>query len=387
MTHQALRIAQFADSFPPVINGVSAFVAEHHAELLAQGHDAHVFTFGYQWHKRQDEPRNVHRTFGLPIGTSPFRANIGIDARSRAIAKMLDVFHIHEPFGIGWMCGRPLAQRWRKPFVLTIHTRHDIYLKNWRPRWVQPALQWQARRTIADLIRQSATTTAPSEDTAQWLRRLAPDSAQKIRVIRNGIRLDHFDQLDGRAMRAKFDIADDATVFAYVGRITPEKNLFALADAIQTAIKAGANLHWFVIGDGECLDELKARVEPIQTRAHFVGAVPREVVPRYLAVTDVLTMPSLSEVNPVSVIEALAAGKPFVGMQAAWWREFDGERAGVLANDEGEFAQAIITMCECKPKRDEMSLAAKRLSRRFDIRDVTAQWLNVYRDVIIEGRK
>lgn len=65
-----MRIGQFSDSFPPIINGVSAFVAEHHSQLQTQGHEAHVFTFGYT--RYQDTLKGVWRTPGLPILDSGF---------------------------------------------------------------------------------------------------------------------------------------------------------------------------------------------------------------------------------------------------------------------------------------------------------------------------
>lgn len=375
-----MRIGQFTDSFPPIINGVSAFVAEHHGELLSQGQHAHVFTFGYT--RVRDPYPNVWRTAGAPIPTSPFRFNVALNAAARRAAEQLDVYHAHEAFGIGRIALR-MARRRGRPLVFTNHTRHDLYILNY-PRPVQPFMRWYAFREIARFMRASAISTAPSDDSAQLLRRLAPDVADRVRVVRNGIRLDQFDRPTNGVSRGELGIAHDATVFAYIGRLTPEKNLPAFASALVRAVNAGADAHWVVIGDGVCRDTLGELVRPIDERVHFLGPVPRERVPDYLAMADVFATPSLSEVNPVSVIEALACGKPYVGVKAAWWNEFQPDppnglpSAGLLAEDADHLAQLIEDLCRNPAKRAGMSAAAKRLSRRFDIRDITAQWIEIY---------
>jgi glycosyltransferase involved in cell wall biosynthesis len=108
---------------------------------------------------------------------------------------------------------------------------------------------------------------------------------------------------------------------------------------------------------------------------------------------DVFATPSLSEVNPVSVIEALASGKPYIGLTSDWWNEFSVEPLnelpppGMLADDEHQLSQVIRRLSADKAERAGMSAQAKKLSRRFDIRDITAQWIEIYRAAIINGKE
>ena len=380
-----MRIGQFSDSLPPIINGVSAFVAEHHSQLLAQGHDAHAFTFGYT--RTKDTQPNIWRTPGLPIFASGFRMGLGLNTRSHRAANQIEVYHAHEPFFAGLQALR-YAKWHRRPLVFTNHTRHDIYLRNY-PRVTLPLSQHYIFGFIITAIKNSLITTAPSEETAQWLRALAPDSAHKVRVVRNGIRLDQFEDASDCEARDGLGINCDSTVFMYVGRLTPEKNLSAFADALTRAVHSGADAHWVIIGDGPCRDDLVERLASVPDRAHFLGAVPRERVSRLLAMADVFATPSLSEVNPVSVIEALASSKPYLGMQAAWWDEFSVAShngtppPGWLARDDADLTQAVIDMSGNVPKRRAMAVEARKLSHRFDIRHITAQWIEIYREAII----
>jgi glycosyltransferase involved in cell wall biosynthesis len=381
-----MRVGQFTDSYPPIVNGVSAFVGEHHLELLMQGHDAHVFTFGYT-----DELRtgaNVHRTRGVPLFNSHFRANVRFDGAIERIAQSLQVFHTHEAtMAAGW-AALDLARRYRKPLIFTNHTRHDLYVNTY-PRIMQPFLHTYVQRIIAHAIRNSDLVTAPSQDTAHWLRSLAPDSSTHIDVVRNGIRLDEA-EVDDVAHRPKIrqqlGIPSEATVFIYIGRLSHEKNLAAFAEAFANIIQQKSqDAHWLVVGDGVCRPDLEARTACIRQRVHFVGKVPHLCVRQYLAAADVFATTSLSEVNPVSVIEALACAKPYLGLRAAWWDEFAGPTAGVLCDDVAQLSRAIVRLSDDDngaALRREMSQHALHLSRNFDIRNVTAQWQDVYARVL-----
>ncbi len=381
-----MQVGQFTDSFPPVVNGVSAFVSEHHRELLAQGHAAHIFTFG----TATKSDGSVHRTRGVPFFNSPFRANLRVDGVAEQVAQSLQVFHMHEAtMAAGW-AALNLAWRYRKPLIFTNHTRHDLYINNF-PRILQPFLRTYVQRVIAYAIRNSDLVTAPSHDTAKWLRMLAPECCEHIQVVRNGIRLDETctggiaeREAVRYAVRYALGISPAATVFLYMGRLSPEKNLITFAEAFKSAIQQNTDIeaHWLVVGDGVCRADLEARTVAICQRVHFVGQVPRQRVRQYLVAADVFVTPSLSEVNPVSVIEALACAKPYVGLQAAWWDEFAGERAGVLCKDVTGLCDAILGLSRNRDLQRELGQGALRLSQQFDIRAITACWAELYGRVL-----
>ena len=373
-----IRIGQFTDSFPPIINGVSAFISEHHKQLLEQGCKAYIFTFGYAKYRGT----GVVRSPGVPYGRSEFRTNLFLNPRATKLANSLDVYHIHEPFGIGGVALRIAKQR-KRPIVFTNHTQHDVYIENY-PRIFQPTLQLHVSKTMATFLRASSISTTPSEYSARWLRSLAPDVADRVQVVHNGIDLSVFDHADQRASREELGIPADSTIFIYVGRLTPEKNLPAFANAFREAVMSGANAHWVVIGEGRIRTALEDQLISVCDRVHFLGTLPREKIPAYLSMADVFATTSLSEVNPLSVIEAMAAGKPFLGLEAGWWEEFsDRHTAGVLTDHHRpSLVAAIKRLCDDRNGRLQMGLQARRISRAFDIRTVTSKWLDIYHSVV-----
>ncbi len=348
------------------------------------GHPAHVFTFG---HHREQQP-NVLRTSGVRLGKSPFFANVRLNAASARIAASMDLLHIHEPFGIGWVAGRAIARAHGKPYIFTVHTRHDLYIQNW-PRAMQRWMQWQARRTVAGFIRASVLTSAPSEDAAQWLRGIAPQCADKIVVRHNGINLAPYAAaIPDADLRRALAIPADHCVFAYVGRLSREKNLRVLLEAFAGALRDGAPAVLLFVGDGPQRQALAQAAAALSLTRHvrFLGDVARQRIPSILMLADVFVTASLSEVNPVTVIEALAAGRPYLGLNAPWWCEFAHmPAAGWLADSTAQLSAMMRDIAAQPEARRVASRAAQLLSRRFDIRDTSAAWAQAYQDVIIRN--
>ncbi len=374
---QRLKIGLFTDSFPPIINGVSVTLSNLHAELLAQGQDAHVFTFGNQ---ETDQP-NVWVTRGVPLGNSPFQGALMLDRPSTLIAEKLSVFHVNDPFNIAYIALR-MAQRANRPLVFTNHTRHDIYLEEKWSSVLRPMLRLYVEAQMTYVMRMSDVITAPAYSSLRWMQQLAPDVADRMRVVHNGVQLQPYERIPENAVRRdQFGIGSQATIFGYVGRVAPEKNLEVFAHAFLVAVGQGADAHWVVIGDGSSRVDLEAITAPVRERVHFLGKLPNQEMPRYLPMFDVFATPSVSEVNPISVIEAIACSKPFLGVRADWWDEYPNhQQAGILAeNNPADLAAAISWFCQQEGARRAMGVHAHQISCHFDVRQVAAQWIEIYR--------
>jgi glycosyltransferase involved in cell wall biosynthesis len=100
--------------------------------------------------------------------------------------------------------------------------------------------------------------------------------------------------------------------FIFVGRLIDYKNLFHLLEAFDLAQKK-SNLNWgfIILGDGELKTDLQKYVSEnnIQNTS-FLSGVSWKQVPEYLALSDVLVLPSYSEPWGLVVNEAMACGLP-----------------------------------------------------------------------------
>ncbi len=137
--------------------------------------------------------------------------------------------------------------------------------------------------------------------------------AAKVRVIPNGVDTQRFHPaLDGLDVRRFLAIDPAAPVAGIVAALRPEKNheLFLRAAARVRARIPQAR--FLVIGDGPQRAELQGIATQLRLNdsVHFLGT--RHDIPQLLAALDVFVLTSKIEANPVSILEAMAMGKPVV---------------------------------------------------------------------------
>lgn len=96
----------------------------------------------------------------------------------------------------------------------------------------------------------------------------------------------------------------------FVGRLSPHKNLTALLDALSMI---GQWVTVDVIGDGECRPELETIVAARGLKSvRFHGRLGRDEIMSFYATSDAVILPSLYEVQPMVVLEAMASRIPVI---------------------------------------------------------------------------
>ena len=133
---------------------------------------------------------------------------------------------------------------------------------------------------------------------------------EKFVVIRNGIHCRQFENVAGAAeLRASLGISADAPVIGFVGRLTEQKGVAYLIDATRDLVKTSPEARIVIVGEGDLAEELRARAKDLP-QVIFAGF--QRDIPRYLAMFDIFVLPSLWEGLPMSILEAMASGKPVV---------------------------------------------------------------------------
>ncbi len=132
----------------------------------------------------------------------------------------------------------------------------------------------------------------------------------------------------------------------YVGRVSREKNLDALADAFPALAEKVAGLSLTIVGAGPYLEGLKARFAG-RSDVHFTGVIHGEKLSGLFASADLLVFPSLTDTFGNSVVEALASGVPCVTSDEGGPREIivDGESGLVFAHAvPGDLEKKILSL-------------------------------------------
>jgi glycosyltransferase involved in cell wall biosynthesis len=187
-------------------------------------------------------------------------------------------------------------------------------------------------RVRARLGRRASAWIANSDAGAAYWRGMGADPA-RVHVVSNGVPLDAIDAAPA-APRAETGEA----LVAYVGRLSPEKNLPLLLDALAVLMRRRP-ARAVLCGDGR----LRA---VIQSRASALGIADRVLLPGFvpdvwsrLKSSDVMVALSAFEGHPNAVLEAMACGVPLVVSDIAAHRalldetsaRFVGESADVIA--------------------------------------------------------
>jgi glycosyltransferase involved in cell wall biosynthesis len=114
--------------------------------------------------------------------------------------------------------------------------------------------------------------------------------------------------------------------------------------------------------------------------------VPYEEVPAYLALADFFVTASVTEVHPLSVIEALAAGLPVLGIHSPGISDTvrDTVDGFLTTHDLASFTAVMVRLLLQPELRAPMAANARERSRNYDIRISVSTLLDHYRRLVAE---
>jgi len=132
---------------------------------------------------------------------------------------------------------------------------------------------------------------------------------RKIFVIPNGIEIK---EEVVSVLREEFGIRKDEYIVGNVGNLREAKGHKYLILASEYVLKEIPNTKFVIVGEGELKKNLikLAKEKNIEQNFIFVGFYP--YVERIVKIFDVFVLPSLWEGCPVSLLEAMAMGKPCI---------------------------------------------------------------------------
>jgi glycosyltransferase involved in cell wall biosynthesis len=380
-----MRIGMLADTYKPYISGVTNVIDLSKRYLESEGHDVFVFTFGDVTY--EDEEDNIIRSPGLPLVDTGFYLNIRYNRESRNILRTMDIVHVHHPFVSGrlalWYC-KPRGI----PIVFTNHTRYDLYAKAYIPLLPDGVSETFLKTFFPSFCEAVDMVVAPSMGLKKVLQRVGVTS--HIEVVPNGVDLYPFQGEIAPVDRTKFNFKDDDIVLVYAGRLGPEKNLPFLLRAFNGAAQAYDNLSLLIVGDGPERENLEDRVRhmAISDRVHFTGLIDYDKVPNYLVSADIFVTASVTEVHPLSVIEAMGAGLPILGIASPGVADTvnDGVDGFVVQEEDlAAFTAKMIRLGTEVSLRNEMSAQARKTSASYDYRRTTRLMYELYQRVTEEN--
>jgi glycosyltransferase involved in cell wall biosynthesis len=320
------------DGYLPHISGITNHILLSKRYFEEQGHEVFVFTFGDEDY--EDNDPHVIRSPGLPLADTGFYINLRYNLRAQRVLRTMDIVHVHHPFISGRLALRYCPSR-NIPVVFTNHTRYDLYAQAYVPALPEGLSEPFLKTYLSSFCQSCDFVIAPSSGVREVLRRLGVKA--HIEVVPNGVDLSPFSCDPKPIDRANFGFTDRDILLVYTGRLGPEKNLPFLLRAFAGIAKSYDDVGLLIVGGGPEYDNLVDRVQymGIADRVEFTGLVPYQELPKYLAAADAFVTASVTEVHPLSVIEAQAAGLPVLGINSPGVSDTvkDGE-TGILVQEE-----------------------------------------------------
>lgn len=372
-----MRIAQFAESYRPVING-AAVAVDLLAEELCRAHEVTVFAPHYPGHIDTGAVRRFpsyrwpfQRDYPLAIPFSP-------SLRKWFQKERFDLVHVHSPFALGQV-GRAWARECGIPIVTTYHTLYEEYAHYAAFLPSAPVRRWlreHSRRfcEACDLV------VVPTEPIREVL--LSYGVRTPVHVVPTGLRLRPLVPEDPAFPRARFAIPAEAPLVLYAGRLAKEKNLELLFEGFRRVAGQIPSAWLLVAGSGPTEGEARRLAERsgVGHRVAFTGFIPPEEMPGVYAAAQVFAFSSLTDTQGLVLTEAKAAGVPVVSVDAFGPGVVvkHGVDGLLTPPDPAAFAAAIVQILEDGELRRRMGAAAIARARNFSIEATAESYVCLY---------
>ena len=312
-------------------------------------------------------------THVIPEEGRPFAAIVG---KSLQLARQIraDVIHSHryKENLLAWVLARCTAAR---GLISTLHGLPDA--TSGARRAGAPAL---VRRANLQLLKRGFDVAVA---VSQELRGILVEShsfpEERVRVIHNGVSVPVGEpprrERSGREMHV-----------GTVGRLVPVKAFDLFVEAASLVAREGPGVQFSILGDGPLRERLLAlaTTRGMETRLRVLPPVV-DPAPYYRSL-DVYVSTSLHEGLPLSVVEAMAHGKPVVAARVGGIPEVvtHGEHGFLVeGRDPAEFARWILELARDEVRRQDMGERAVMRARScFSASRMGEQYRALYRQCL-----
>jgi glycosyltransferase involved in cell wall biosynthesis len=377
-----MRIGMMVDSYKPYVSGITNYIEINQKFLEQAGHQVYVFTFGDQ--EEYDTRERIIRSPGVPLADTGFYFSMRYSPAAKKLVQTMDIVHVHHPF----LSGR-LALRYCRPLhipiIFTNHTRYDLYAQAYLPMMPEEISQGFLQTYMPSFCNAVDLVISPSPGMAKVLRELNVDS--HVEVVPNGVDLTPF-QRAAPLPRASFGYQEDDILLVYAGRIAPEKNLPFLLRSFAGVAQAIPGVYLLLVGSGpqQFEEEMRELVGELKLgqRVRFTGRISYDQLPSYLAMCDIFTTASVTEVHPLSVIEAMGAGLPVMGVESVGVGDTvqDGVTGYLSTEDLPGYTAKLTRLCLDPNLRKQMSGSAREASSAYAIERTTSIMLGHYQRLV-----
>ncbi len=207
--------------------------------------------------------------------------------------------------------------------------------------------------------------------------------ANKTLTIRNGVCLAEFCPSRGNEtwVRRKLGLRAEDFVLVCCARLSPEKGIEILLEAMSKLLRQGMLCKCIILGDGQLQKELQEQVRGLgMTRDVFMEGFQEDIRP-YLQAANAFVLTSHQEGLPFAILEAMACGLPCVVTNVGGNVEAVNHMVEGLVVDSGSVQGVIDAVSFLLSHPDECTrmsrMARTKVREAFDIEARMADLMRV----------
>ncbi len=287
----------------------------------------------------------------------------------------IDIIHTHA-YSAGTV-GRISAFLARVPVIISHnHSVHNYYNKYYH--LVEWALSLITDRIIcvSDIVNKFANET-------QGI------NAERLMTIYNGTN-DIYPVHRNVTIKLKEELGvpPEHTVIGTITHMEEHKGVLYLIQTASYLLKSRKDLIFLLVGDGAQEKELRKLSANLNIEKNVLFTGERSDIPEILSLIDIFILPSLREGLGLSILEAMASGRPVIATNVGGIPEVvtDGV-SGILVPPKNPEAlqDAMVELLDDKEKQETMGFNGKRIySERFNFRTMVDKIEELY-DLLIKG--
>ncbi|HYV33555.1 MAG TPA: glycosyltransferase family 4 protein, partial [Candidatus Limnocylindria bacterium] len=184
------------------------------------------------------------------------------------------------------------------------------------------------------------------------------------------------------ASKKKFGL--NGPTVLYAGRLAPEKHVDVLIKALALAKETIANVNLVITGSGMMEKNLKRLAQDlgISQAVNFMGFVAANELPEIYGACDIFAVTSTAETQCLSMMNAMAAGLPCLGVNAGALPEYIGEQNGFVVEpgDVKALAAHIVTFCKHPELAESIGKKAHEYVQQFSIPKIVDVWIELFNE-------
>jgi glycosyltransferase involved in cell wall biosynthesis len=364
-----LQIYELAPSGATTYNGIDVSILELSKELSKMGHEVTILT-------GRSLQNNCHNSSEIEIIEVDFQnimkktwspSNLSILRQlSFPLAVMgrklrgFDIYHGHI-----YSSGLLALYLGRKNHGKVINTIHGSYYPIWdmiSPRY-QSFFYRAGERILAPFLAKHSdlqihTGKYFASKVIEW-----GGPKEKIRVIRNGVNFRMFYPSKSRHR--------EGIIFT-ARRLVKKNGIDYLLKAIKLVLEK-VDCELWIAGDGpekKSLKRLSVKLG-IEENVSFVGLIPHDEIPYYIARSEIAVIPSLIEASSLFLLECMAMGKPIVTTKVGDIPAIS-DHCAILVEPADEFglAEGLLKLLEDDEEKKKISHRALKEVKKYSWKEI-----------------